>query len=222
MSRISSIFPVITVLLLWLNGCAGVHADAPTTQMNEPKPIRTYVFTCADDFTFTARTTADDKAWLFLPSGTLKLQKDTPDTYRSEDVLFKIEGETSWLEEPGGKHSGCRNDRRQAIWEHAKLSGADFRAIGNEPGWNMEIRDQSEIILTTNYGAEKHVFDLPEPEIDKAARTTRYKVDQAGQEMILTITGEPCNDSMSGEEFESWVKVVFNGKTLNGCGRALH
>jgi len=190
--------------------------------MNIQESTRTFVFTCSDDFTFTARTTADDKAWLFLPSGTFKLKKDTPDTYRSEDVLFKIEGETSQLQEPGGEHSACRNDRRQAIWEHAKLSGADFRAIGNEPGWNMEIRGQSEIILITNYGAEKDVFDLPEPDIDKAARTTLYKIDQDGQEMILSISGEPCRDSMSGEEFESSVEIVLNSRTLRGCGRALH
>ncbi|GEM_PF-6986322 len=51
---------------------------------------------------------------------------------------------------------------------------------------------------------------------------TQYKVIQGGQVMTLTISGESCRDSMSGEEFESKVEVILNDKVLHGCGRALH
>jgi uncharacterized membrane protein len=136
-------------------------------------------------------------------------------------VTLIIDGEQSQLQEPGGTHN-CSNNRRQAIWEHAKLNGADFRAIGNEPGWNLEIRHQSKLILVTNYGSEKYELDLPEPDIDKTNRTTRYNIDQDGQKIDLTISGKPCRDSMSGEQFESSVEVMLNGGTLRGCGRALH
>ena len=128
----------------------------------------------------------------------------------------------SLLDESGVEHQDCRNNRRQAIWEHAKLNGADFRAIGNEPGWNMEIRNRLKLILVTGYGSERQDFDLSEPETDQAARTTRYKFKQSEHEMSLVISGEPCSDSMSGEKFESRVEIILNGQSLHGCGRALH
>jgi len=104
----------------------------------------------------------------------------------------------------------------------SKAVQADFRAVGNEPGWNLEIRNQEKIILVTNYGSKKYEFDLPEADTDMTTSTTRYKAELAGQEMILTISAENCQDTMSGEEFTSKVEVVFNGKTLRGCGRARH
>jgi len=104
----------------------------------------------------------------------------------------------------------------------SKAVQADFRAVGNEPGWNLEIRNQEKIILVTNYGSEEYEFDLPEADTDTAVRTTRYQTNREGQEMTLTISAETCQDTMSGEEFASKVEVVFNGKTLRGCGRARH
>lgn len=103
-----------------------------------------------------------------------------------------------------------------------KSAQAGFRAVGNEPGWHLEIRDQAQIILVTNYGSEEYAFDLPDAETDTVAKTTRYQVKQAGQEMTLTISAETCQDSMSGEEFSSKVEVVYQGKTLQGCGQLRH
>ena len=122
----------------------------------------------------------------------------------------------------GEKHKGCINNYAKAIWEDAKLNGWDYRAVGNEPGWHLEIRNQSRLILVTDYGSVRHEFDLPEPVIDPVAGTTRYEVAQDGQTMVLTISGESCRDSMSGEEFESTAEVILNEKRLRGCGRALH
>ena len=184
------------------------------------KVAKTYVFSCDDKFQFVAQT-KNKAAWLFLPSKTVKLQKET-DKYRNKDVTFRIKGQNSVLEEAGEQPLNCRNNRSLAIWEHAKLNGADFRAVGNEPGWNLEIRNQEKIVMVTSYGSKKYEFDLPEAETDTVSGTTRYQVRQAGQETTLTISAETCKDSMSGEEFSSKVEVVFKGKTLQGCGRALH
>ena len=38
------------------------------------------------------------------------------------------------------------------VWHEAKLRGVLFRAIGQEPGWLLEITDGSEILLVTGYG----------------------------------------------------------------------
>ena len=209
-------------IVLLLHACGAVPLnDQASKQAGKSQEPRTFVFSCSDGFKFVARTEGDT-VWLFLPSGTLELQKSSADSYRTKGTTLLIVKEQSLLEEPGGKHTDCRNNRRLAIWEHAKLNGADFRAIGNEPGWHLEIRNQAKIVLVSDYGSSQQEFDLPEAQINTAARTTRYNAHQAGQEIILTISGESCHDSMSGEEFESKVEVVFNGIILRGCGRALH
>ena len=56
------------------------------------------------------------------------------------------------LEVDGETIRGCTEDRYESIWEDAKLSGVDFRAVGNEPGWVLEIRDSESIRFEYDYG----------------------------------------------------------------------
>jgi len=93
-----------------------------------------------------------------------------------------------------------------------------FRALGNEPGWKLEIFDESRIVLIADYGDSRVERPLPEPAVDRAARTTRW---DAG-ELIVDVTDRLCRDTMSGEAFEATVVVTWGERTLRGCGRALH
>ena len=113
-------------------------------------------------------------------------------------------------------------NRRQAIWEDAKLRGADFRATGNEPGWYMEISEAYGIIYVTNYGSDRYHFEEFETNSDAASRTTIFKAGKGGRELLVSLTGRRCTDSMSGEKFETTVVVTLDSTQLNGCGRALH
>lgn len=216
-TKIAIIIGIYGMILL-LQACGSVGTGRQNAQQAPLETARTYVFTCDDDYTFVAQT-EEDIAWLFLPTGTLALQKGSDGTYRSGNVTFQLKQQVGLLESPEEEHLNCRNNRSRAVWEHAKLSGADFRATGNEPGWSMEIHNQDKIILVTGYGTGQYEYDLPKPEIDSDTRLTRYEVNE---EMILIISGEPCSDSMSGEIFESQVKIIHKEKTLYGCGRALH
>lgn len=217
-------FLLLTILLflaIALHGCARVSGDGQELAVKASNEAQTFVFECEDQFHFVAR--ADDQsAWIFLPKATTKAQKVAVNLYRGDEVLFRLNGQDAMLEIPQGKYTRCSNDRRRAIWEHAKLNGADFRAVGNEPGWTLEIRSQSRIVLVTDYGAGRYDFNLPQPLIDVASATTVYDVAQDGETMVLTITAESCRDSMSGEQFESTVNIVMNERLLRGCGRALH
>ena len=114
--------------------------------------------------------------------------------------------------------SGAEMIPRRAVWERAKLDGADFRAVGNEPGWSLEIIAGDRILLITDYGASRVELPLPEPYVDQTNRRTRW---DAG-EFIVEVMGRPCRDSMSGELFDTEVSVQWQGQTLSGCGRALH
>jgi uncharacterized membrane protein len=204
-----------------LQACAAVPDAGRRLQSKALEPAQTFVFACSDGYEFVARIEADS-AWLFLPSETVETKQTSPATYRASGISFTLDGQNALLDGPGNRRLDCRNNRRRAIWEHAKLNGADFRAVGNEPGWHLEIRNQTQLILVTGYGSNRHEFNLPEPEVDTIARTTRYEVVQGGEKTRLVISGDSCRDSMSDEMFESKVEVVLNGLTLRGCGRALH
>ena len=104
------------------------------------------------------------------------------------------------------------------VWHKAKLRGVAFRAIGQEPGWLLEIKNGEEILIVTNYGQNKKSHPYVEPQEDKAARRTVFQVDA---DTSVLIEGKPCSDSMSGESFQTRVTVVSGGQTLKGCGRAL-
>ena len=212
----------ILLLLLLFNDCTGVDSKGAISSLPTESPsTQTFVFTCSDILEFVART--DNKeAWLFLPSGTIQLPHTGASSYRNDQTYLQINGQEASLEASGVKYLLCKNDRRQAIWEHAKLNGADYRAIGNEPGWTLEIRNQESIILITDYGSTRHEFTLSKPEINETNRITRYQSKDSDHELILMISGEACLDSMSGEEFSSKATVTLDDKILRGCGRALH
>jgi putative lipoprotein len=180
----------------------------------------TYVFMCPGQIEYVVR--ADEtQAWVFRPSGSLRLPATSatePGNYSDGKFELRIMGEQAQLGSTGSQLQDCHNDRRHAIWEKAKLDGADFRAIGNEPPWVLEIQQQSRVVLVTDYGAKRIELPLTSPREDRDARTMRWN----GDEFQLEIIGHPCSDSMSGEAFEATVIVNWHGQTLRGCGRALH
>jgi uncharacterized membrane protein len=180
----------------------------------------TYVFVCSDLTEYVVRVNAKE-AWVFRPGGSLNLPAISTaqaGKYSNGNFELAITGEQAEFGETGSRLQVCHNDRRRAIWEKAKLDGADFRAVGNEPPWVLEIRDQSRVVLVTGYGAKRIEMRLPPPVEYRDARTTRWIAD----EFQLEIAGHRCNDSMSGETFESTVILVWHGQTLRGCGQALH
>jgi putative lipoprotein len=197
---------------------AGERASAPG------RPGQTFVYECNDGSQFTARVEGE-KIWLFLPSATVSLphvEAASGAKYGDGSTLFWSKGDSAMLERPEHSRIECTNNRRKAIWEDAKLRGADFRATGNEPGWNLELSKNYGIVFVTNYGSDKYTFPLPEPVNDQAARTTSYTVNRDGHELEIVLEGKSCADTMSGEKFETTVTVTFDGTSLAGCGKPLH
>jgi len=122
-------------------------------------------------------------------------------------------------------HAGSEPESEEQIaarnvWHAAKLRGVAFRAIGQEPGWLLEMTTGVKILLVTNTGQTKTEYPYVEPEVFQDQRKSVFSVKQ--DELKVTIEGINCTDSMSGEKFEVSVFIEFNGKTLKGCGRALY
>ncbi len=209
-----------------LYGCA--HTNPGNTVETEipaaETEAQTFVYECPDDFSFVARTETG-KIWLFLPGKTIDLpqvQSASGTKYSNGDDTFWSKADEALVETGNVKYTGCRNNRARAIWEHAKLNGVDFRALGNEPGWYMEISNKRDILLVTDYGQQTYRFTSssikPEPDI----RTTTYSASSSDGMIEVVIKVDPCHDSMSGEAFSATVSILINDKRYTGCGKALH
>lgn len=105
------------------------------------------------------------------------------------------------------------------VWHQAKLRGVAFRAIGQEPGWLLEITNGEKILLVTDYGQNRQSLPYVEPVVYQEERRTQYVLESYG--ITVEIRGERCTDIMSGEEFEVSVSIIMTDRRLEGCGRAL-
>ena len=185
---------------------------------------RVYVFECEPRYHFTA-SIEGKKAWLFLPGQTVslpELSSDAPATYGDGAIVFRIQGEKAELETGDGRVVQCTNNRAKAIWEAAKLKGVDFRAVGNEPGWHLEITASSKIVFVADYGNAVYAFNTPAAVTDQQTRTTSYTIQNNRHHFEILLEGRPCHDTMSGEAFETTVTVTLDGQVYYGCGKALH
>ena len=209
---------------LLLAACTGAGTRGETETPSVQVPPRTYVFECGAGYRFTARIEGE-KAWLFLPGNTVSLPQvpSGPGAkYSDGRMTFWSKADEALLETVGKTHRGCRNNRAMAIWEHAKLNGVDFRAVGNEPGWHLEISQGRKIVFVSDYGQSRYEFTTPEPLNDPEARTATYRVLSDEHILEVVIAGRPCRDSMRGDSFESTVTVTLDGRRYRGCGKALH
>ena len=198
-------------------------ADGLIVISRQPEP-QTYAYDCSDGYSFTARI-EEKKAWLFLPDQTVSLPlvpSGSGTKYSEGQITFWRKGDEAMLELGEERHANCTNNRAKGIWEDAKLRGVDFRAVGNEPGWYLELTEGEKVLFVGDYGKTRYEFATPEPRVDQHARTTIYRVQEGKQELTVVIEGRPCHDSMSGEPFESSVTVILDDKQYRGCGKSLH
>ena len=213
-----SIFITIMSGLL-LAGCIAKGAKRTNTAM----PARTFVFECTEAYRFPVRIESN-RAWLFLPGQTISLPQVPAASgmkYSDCKTTFWSKGDEARLQMPGNNFN-CRNNRALAIWEHAKLNGVDFRAVGNEPGWHLEITRGRKIVFVSDYGQSRYEFDTPEPESQAVRRTTLYRTGNGDHTLEVSIRGQPCRDTMRGDHFESSVTVTLDNRTYHGCGKASH
>lgn len=120
----------------------------------------------------------------------------------------------------GSEQSGELSERSSDPWGHARSRGVDFRAIGQEPGWYLEIVENERIVLVLGYGSDTLVAEAPS-RFDTAPGVTGYAGDSGDRSFTIQVRHESCEDVMSGEKFEAAVEVAVDDQTYSGCGRAL-
>jgi membrane-bound inhibitor of C-type lysozyme len=185
-------------------------------------PSHVFAFDCGEE-RVVVEYRGMEEVFLFLPDTTLTLphvRSASGAKYGEGAITFWSSGEEASLEKDG-RTVKCVMNRRASIIEDAKLSGMDFWATGNEPGWTLEIGSETSV-LVINYGEDHYEFAAPEPSVDAESRRTLYELELDGRALVIELTGEACFDSMSGERFETTVTLEFGGRSYPGCGQALH
>jgi len=143
-------------------------------------------------------------------------------TYREGGVELTLDRNEAQLNVDGARFAGCSLDPVRSVWEHAKLSGADFRATGADPGWSLELRAGGMLVFRTEDGGIR--IDVPTPELDtdSQAGMAVYRAVAAQQELTVTITDVQCAPADGTTMSGAHVTVTLGGRTFLGCGRSLH
>lgn len=115
-------------------------------------------------------------------------------------------------------------DRALAPWDGVFFELArdrDFRAVGQEPGWQLEVRKGSEMRLTYDYGKGTAVTPAPRTEVDAQTGTRTLHARTEASDLRVEIVPVACSDAMSGKPFAATVTVTLNGRVFRGCGENL-
>lgn len=101
--------------------------------------------------------------------------------------------------------------------------GVDYRAVGQEPGWLLEIIRDKKIVLQYDYGGETVELPYGRPQPGEGSKT--YEIESGEQELVVRVAVAPCHDAMSGQPYPDTVSVHYRDETLErelqGCGRPL-
>jgi uncharacterized membrane protein len=128
---------------------------------------------------------------------------------KADEAMLTLDGE---------RQPDCQRSTAASPWEAARTRGAAFRAVGNEPGWWVEVGsgDHPTLRAELDFGARPI-------EVAGATATTAGWRGAAsdGSEVVLEIRREECRDTMSGHGFPASARLRVGDSTWRGCGRFL-
>lgn len=146
--------------------------------------------------------------------------------YTDGVTTFWNKGDEAFVEWQGREYTVRVVDPETDPWERARREGVTLRAIGQEPGWLLEIRANRKLDLLLDYGDTHIVTPIATMEIDFTRGVTTYRIQPPTSPLRLTVhaANKACYDPMSGEGFSVTVTIDLNdGERLyNGCGRWLN
>lgn len=219
-----------SLVLLFSTSCdtqdgigAGHIKDNPVLSAAPPDDsVRTTVWECGDVMV-TVQTLAET-AWVYFGDSVYELRQAPAGSgvrFVGEGAVFRNKGVEAIFDLKGGFFENCRLIKREGSWEAARLRGMDFRALGQEPGWILEIFKGDSIVFLADYATRKIVTPYKDPQTEAPERKIVYTTNNDTHSLQITIVEDSCTDIMSGFKFPAAVKVRLNGKLYEGCGRDL-
>ena len=134
---------------------------------------------------------------------------------------FWSKGEESVLMLDGKNVGNCTRSERASPWDEAKSRNVGFRAVGNEPGWFVEVGQGEAPALRAELGYGERELDIANAKPLSSAAPGFFGIATDGTNVELRIQREICNDGMSGEAFEASAELVVGDKSYKGCGAYL-
>lgn len=184
---------------------------------------RRFMFDCGNGVTFAVRIVPGE-ATLFSPQAlgaeVIRLPQAAAASgarYAANGVSYWNKGGLATFEIRERTFADCTSNPGAAQTAEARRRGATFRAHGNNPAWLLEITSDN-IELALERDTRRLEFPYRAPAV--AGRRTTYRSFVGTEALVVVIDALRCNDTLSGEQFESTVTVMFEGATLYGCGRA--
>lgn len=107
----------------------------------------------------------------------------------------------------------------EAKFEKAKQNGVTFRAVGNEPGWILEI-SSNDVLFLTNLGQDRTHFNVVKTFSEY--NTREYEMHSKNNTLHVRIEKRRCQDTMVDRVYASTVYINFDGVNMTGCGKALN
>tara|TARA_R110001592_G_scaffold363248_6_gene682363 strand:+ start:62927 stop:63604 length:678 start_codon:yes stop_codon:yes gene_type:complete len=215
-------FPLLIGLILC--ACAGGSvqaAEAGTNFLPDERPLaKTMVYDC-NGYEFTARLGPGEMAvWLVDRYVILSQVRSASGTkYVEGDIEFWSKGDEAILEVGHQQYLNCVLVPARVPWEDARRRGVAFRAVGNEPGWTLEIQDDRHLLFLGDDGMRR--VATPNPGVQTQDNVRRYHAVTDSADLHVEIIQEPCADTMSGEAFAARVIVTLDDGIYHGCGRDL-
>ena len=127
------------------------------------------------------------------------------------------EGETA-LMLAGQERRNCSRSNRASPWDTAADSGVDFRAVGQEPGWLVEVTEgdgDQGASMTAHLDYGQRLLEASGLQREGDAWSGQAA---EGVGVELTVEARDCADPMSGERFQAAATLVVGGEQYQGCG----
>ena len=219
-------FRICVLLCLSLVGCGtgeavrSFSADSSNFHPDERPLATTFVYDC-NGYDFVARLGPGEMA-MWLPDQYVilsQVRSASGTLYEEGDISFWSKGDEAILTVAGQSHLNCHLQPERVPWEDARRRGVDFRAVGNEPGWHIEVQHGRQLLLVLDYGMQRNL--VPDPIESASGGAIIYSGTAGERAMQVEIIEQACVDSMSGLQFPYRVVVTFNNSYYEGCGQYL-
>lgn len=196
----------------------GSDSSAPSV----PSAPSTWAYTCPDGPRLTVHY-REGEARVELPTAELVLPpvpSASGARYASGDTIFWDRAGEALVEVGSERYTGCRGRRAETPEDAARLLGFDFRGIGQEPGWIVDVDADRQVRWIGDYGTVRFATAAPTASESPDGGVT-WTARSDGHEITVEARPEACRDAMSGRPFSHTVQVTADGRDYSGCGRWL-
>lgn len=136
---------------------------------------------------------------------------------QGNELLIR-DGDTAALMLAGEPRRDCVRGDRPSPWDRAADNGVTYRAVGQEPGWLVEVSENDGgegTALTAHLDYGQRLLEALDMQRDGDSFSGSTPT---GARVELSIEERECADPMSGERFRTAATLVVDGQEYAGCG----